>query len=129
MILGIGHDLCDVRRVEKVLKKFKSKFINKICTSEEINLSKRIIDKNNFYAMRFSVKEAFYKSLPSPIQKYCSWHDIELFKSKIGKPEIKMNSKIENHLWEYFKCSSIPIVHVSLSNEYPYVSSYVCISC
>ena len=38
-------------------------------------------DKNNFYAMRFSVKEAFYKSLPSSIQKYCSWHDIELFKN------------------------------------------------
>ena len=78
MILGIGHDLCDVRRVEKVLKKFKSKFTNKICTSDEINLSEKIIDKNNFYAMRFSVKEAFYKSLPSPIQKLVPLSQLKL---------------------------------------------------
>ncbi len=128
MIIGIGHDLCDIRRVEKVLSNYNNRFINRICTNNEIKFSKNIVNKINYFAMRFSVKEAFYKSLPIEVQPSSNWKDVELFKNHNGKPELVANEKILTSLNKHFDIEIKPIIHVSLSNEYPFVSSYVCIS-
>ena len=99
MILGIGTDIVKTSRIKTLLIKNKQRFLSRILTINEINLTS---DYNNidrltgYVAKRFAAKEACAKALGKGIGKYLSFHDVEIFKDINGKPYFEFNSKIKN---------------------------------
>lgn len=121
MILGIGCDLCDIRRIEDIIKQNKEVFLQKVfCESEIERLSKRQLVGSGF-AKVFAAKEAVVKALG--ITENISWQDIEVVKNEHGRPLVKLSGaadalavKLAYGAYE---------IHLSLSDEYPYAMAYV----
>ena len=128
MILGIGVDLCNIKRIKRLRKKFPERFEKKILSSRERRELGFRHDKDAYLAKRFAAKEATYKAFNFTEQNNLSWKDIEVLNDgKAGAPVIyirgtcldKLNEKLESH------CKSN--IHLSLTDEYPYVMAYVII--
>ena len=98
---------------------FRIKFLNKIFTKQEIEYCERKnIQKFQSYAVRFAAKEACYKALSSYIDFEYKWTDFEILNDNIGRPEIKLNFKIDN----------LESIDVSLSHEKKYaIANVTCI--
>ncbi|MEZ5692156.1 MAG: holo-ACP synthase [Rickettsiales bacterium] len=130
MIIGIGNDLTDIRRIEKLLENFGDKFENKIFTKTErdyANKKTTIINKAATYAKRFAAKEAFLKAIGSGMRDGLSWHDMEITNDKNGKPELSITGNTLKKL-EYMTTKNTTInIFLSLSDEYPYAQAFVII--
>ena len=90
MIIGIGQDICDVKRIELTINRFGDRFKNRIFTKEEIN---KCESRSNFidsYARRFAAKEACSKALGTGFRKGVFYRDIEVINLKSGKPTIEL---------------------------------------
>ena len=121
-IIGIGVDIIENSRFKKLIK--KKKFINRICSSKEIN---NFIKKNNkisYLSKRFSAKEAFVKALGSGFRNKLCFNDISILNDKRGKPYFLFNQKIKNILKNKYKLNKFK-VHLSLSDEKKHSVSYV----
>ncbi len=113
MIYGVGIDLVDVTRIEKILKsKASINFIKKIAHSQELKIKNK---KNNafFWASRFAAKEAMSKAMGSGIGKDISFKDFGVINEKNGKPKAILSVKLDRKL----KKLSIQKVHISISHE------------
>jgi len=123
----IGTDILQIKRIEKLYKKYKEHFIKRILTSEEIslinNLKEPLFIKS--VAKRFAAKEAFSKALGTGIGKECSFLDIKILNDERGKPIIKMNEKIKNYLYKI--ASKDFNVELSISDDYPLALAFVAI--
>ena len=121
-IFGIGVDIVDNSRFKKLFK--NKKFINRICSKEEINNLKKKQNKILFLSKRFSAKEAFVKSLGSGFRNNICFNDISILNDKKGKPYFLFNQKIKNILKKKYKINRFK-VHLSLSDEKKHSVSYV----
>lgn len=123
MILGIGCDICDIRRIEKILQSyFKEKFINRVFCQSEID--RTVIRKNleSSFAKIFSAKESVVKALGCT--EGISWKDIEIMKDYNGKPYVCLHGNA--NLLAQKKCNSGRYnIHLSISDDHPYALSYV----
>jgi holo-[acyl-carrier protein] synthase len=111
MILGVGIDIIEVKRIEKLAEK-NPRFLQKVFTPSEISYSHGKRNKHQHLAARFAAKEAFFKALGRRI----SWTDIELTNLSSGKPQLTIKSK------ERISFSSI---HVSISHLSDYAAAVV----
>ena len=93
MILGIGIDIVDNRRIKKTLERFGDKFKFKCFLSDEISRSDNLYNNYNSYAKRFAAKEACAKALGTGLSKAVFWKDIEIMNNEYGKPSIKLHNK------------------------------------
>ena len=121
-IIGIGVDIIENSRFKKLIK--KKKFINRICSSKEIN---NFIKKNNkisYLSKRFSAKEAFVKALGSGFRNKLCFKDISILNDRRGKPYFLFNQKIKNILRNKYKLIKFK-AHLSLSDEKKHSISYV----
>ena len=100
------------------------KFINKIYSETEINLSKKIKNKTNFFAKRFAAKEALLKSLGTGLSNGLSFRDISIKNNKKGQPFLIVNNKIKNIIKKKFKITKFKIF-LSLSDEKKHSIAYV----
>jgi len=121
-IFGIGVDIVDNNRFKKLFK--NKKFINRICSKEEINNLKKKQNKILFLSKRFSAKEAFVKSLGSGFRNNICFNDISILNDKKGKPYFLFNQKIKKILKKKYKINRFK-VHLSLSDEKKHSVSYV----
>ena len=121
-IFGIGVDIVDNNRFKKLFN--NKKFINRICSKEEINNLKKKQNKILFLSKRFSAKEAFVKSLGSGFRNNICFNDISILNDKKGKPYFLFNQKIKNILKKKYKINRFK-VHLSLSDEKKHSVSYV----
>jgi len=121
MISGIGIDIVDIRRIEKILLKSQEKFLEKYFTANEIRLSKKYKGKKyaSYFAKRFSAKEAVAKALGTGFGKSLAFKDIEVIKEKSGRPEIRLKGKATRLAGKNVK------FHISLSDEYPFAVAMV----
>ena len=121
-IIGIGVDIIENNRFKKLIK--KKKFINRICSSKEINILKKKSNKILYLSKRFSAKEAFVKALGSGFRNKLCFNDISILNDKKGKPYFLFNQKIKKILRN--KHSLIKFkAHLSLSDEKKHSISYV----
>lgn len=111
MIIGTGIDLVDITRIESALKKFGDKFIKRILTPYEYNLSEKSKDINTFVATRFAVKEAMSKALGTGMSHGISWKQIELINNEKGKPFIILYG----NALEYLRSLSGSNVNINIS--------------
>ena len=124
-IIGNGVDIIKNSRIKKLIK--NPKFLSRVFSKGEINDSKKIKNKINYFAKRFAAKEAFVKSIGIGFRKGINFNDIYIKKNKFGKPKIFYNSKIKKILHQKFKSKKYN-VFVSLSDEKNYSIAYVIIN-
>ena len=116
-IIGNGVDIIENKRIKKLLK--NKKFINRIFTKNEINQSKKLSNKTNYFAKRFAAKEALAKSLGTGFRKNLNFNDIEILNDKIGKPYYFKSKKINRIINQKFKVKKYNLF-LSISDEKDY---------
>ena len=124
-IIGNGVDIIKNSRIKKLIK--NPKFVSRIFTEDEINASRKIKNKTNFFAKRFAAKEAFVKSIGTGFRKGINFNDINVKNNKLGKPILSFNNNVRKILIEKFKSNKFS-VYVSLSDEKYYSIAYVIIN-
>jgi len=125
-ILGNGVDIVKNRRIKNSIK--NKKFIKRIYTLTEINISNsRKINKVEYFAKRFTAKEAFVKALGTGFSKNINFKDINIKNRKNGKPFININNKLKKIILNKFKISKLKCF-LSMSDEKNYSISFVIIS-
>jgi len=124
-ILGNGVDIVDNLRIKKSIK--NNNFIKRIFSEDEINESKNIKNKTNFFAKRFAAKEAFVKSLGTGFRNGINFKDISVKNNNLGKPELCLNKKIKSFLSEKLKYKKYKI-HLSLADEDKHSIAFVIIN-
>ena len=122
IIIGIGVDIVENNRFKKLIK--KKKFINRICSSKEIQYFKKNNKKISYLSKRFSAKEAFVKALGSGFRNKLCFNDISILNDKRGKPYFFFNQKIKKILKNKYKLIKFK-AHLSLSDEKKHSISYV----
>lgn len=132
-ILGIGSDISQISRIEKLLQKSPEKFCNKIFTTAEIeyaykreNLGLRAIAST--LAKRFAAKEACLKAIGSGMVEGISWHDMEIINdSGSGKPSIHVSGGVHQRIMESLKSENSQdfAIHLSLSDDGDYAQAFV----
>jgi len=124
-IIGNGVDIVENRRIKNSLK-IKG-FINRVFTQNEINKSKKLKNKTNFFAKRFAAKEAFVKALGEGFRNNINFNDIDISKDNKGKPSINISNNIKKFLKKKFKLNKYKIF-LSLSDEKKHSIAYVIIN-
>ncbi len=128
MILGIGVDLVDMRRIEHLLDKFGERFIQKIFTKEERSYATQSPHPQRVYANRFAAKEAAAKALGTGIREGIGWQDIEVSRASSGAPILYLHRKAYEKLVSQVPPGYTGVLHVSFTDEPPYSTAFVVIS-
>ena len=133
MILGIGSDIVDIRRIEKMLDDHGSRFEDRIFTAHEQRTAQsrqkagaQIVAAS--YAKRFAAKEACAKALGTGMQSGISWQDMEITNQENGAPTLQLTGVALARLQAMTPPQHRSTVHVSLSDDYPYAQAYVILS-
>jgi len=125
VILRTGIDIVDIRRIEKILKKYGDRFKNKCFLKSEINRFEKMQNNIQSYAKTFAAKEACSKALGTGLSQGIYWKDIELKNNKHGKPYLILHNKAAK-LLNAKKLTNTKI-EVSISDEKNYAISNVII--
>lgn len=128
MILGIGNDLVDCRRIEKTLKRFGSSFVTRVFTPQEQNRINQRFHQAAGYAKLFAMKEAILKALGTGLTNGIVWHDVEIFREFKGPPRVELSGRAEKVLKDHTPEGYIAHVHISVSDEWPYAQAFAIIS-
>ena len=124
-IIGTGVDIIENRRIKNSIK--NKRFINRIYSNSEINDSKKINNKTNFFAKRFAAKEAFVKSIGTGFKYGINFNDITVKNNKSGKPVLILNRKLKNLLKQRLNLKKFKI-NLSLADENKYSIAFVIIN-
>lgn len=119
MIIGIGSDIVQIPRIEKLITEFGDKFLNRIFTEEEQYHVQKFTDDHKicgYYAKRFAAKEACSKALGTGIRHGIAFTDFSIISDMEGKPEIKLFHKAREMLAARSYKTKI---HLTLSDDYP----------
>jgi holo-[acyl-carrier protein] synthase len=128
VILGIGHDICDQRRIAELLNRFDTRFINRILTKQEqAELAKRN-QKEAYFAGRFAVKEAVYKALAGADQSNMRWHHAATLSNSSGAPHLILSGACLAGAEALLPAGQDLRVFASISDEPPYSSAFVVLS-
>ena len=116
-IIGIGVDIIQNKRIKALIS--DKKFINKTFGTKEVKLSKKKLNKTNYFAKRFAAKEAFAKSLGTGFRNNLNFKDIEILNDKFGKPYFFESKKITKIIKRKFKIKKYDLF-LSNSDEKDY---------
>lgn len=128
MIIGIGNDLIDIRRIERTLERFGNRFVGRIFTEIERKKSDGHIDRSASYAKRFAAKEACSKALGTGFSKGVFWRDIGVVNLSGGQPTIVLTGGAANRLADLTPDGMTAKIDISLSDEPPLAEASVIIS-
>ena len=124
MILGIGTDLCEIRRIEQALERFGERFARRILVESELAVFQRRKKGGKgaaYLAKRFAAKEAFSKALGTGIQFPVNWHNVWVANDRSGKPMLEFSKPLA----ELLERRGIEKVHVSLTDEIGMACAFV----
>jgi holo-[acyl-carrier protein] synthase len=127
VIIGIGSDLCDIRRIEKSLERFGERFIGRLYTDVERARSERKGDRAASYAKRFAAKEACAKALGTGIRNGVFWRDMGVVNLRGGKPTLALTGGAARRLAELTPPGKTAAIHLSLTDDHPYAQAFVII--
>lgn len=128
MILGMGSDLCDIRRIEKTLERHPDRFVNRIFTGIERQKSDRRRNRAESYAKRFAAKEACAKALGTGFRKGVYWRDLGVVNLPSGKPTMALTGGAAEHLKALTPAGMIAQIDLTITDEYPLAQAIVIIS-
>ena len=128
MIVGIGNDLVDIRRIEKSLARFGDRFVQRIFTEVEQKRSEGRATRAASYAKRFAAKEACSKALGTGFRRGVFWRDMGVVNLKSGRPTITLTGGALTRLQEIIPAGMSPQIDLTLTDEYPMAQAIVIIS-
>jgi holo-[acyl-carrier protein] synthase len=127
MIIGMGSDLCDIRRIQKSLDRFGDRFIQRVYTPLEQAKAERRRNRADTYAKRFAAKEACAKALGTGMHQGVYWRDMGVVNLPSGKPTMKLTNGAADRLNALMPPGMTPVIHVSITDEHPYAQAFVII--
>tara|TARA_B100001121_G_C18659581_1_gene608167 strand:- start:380 stop:775 length:396 start_codon:yes stop_codon:yes gene_type:complete len=128
MIIGMGTDIIDITRIEKVINKFGDRFKNRVFTQREILKCEARKLSVNSYAKRYAAKEACSKALGTGFSNGVYWRDIEVINNKSGKPELLLHNGANLMLEKLLPQNTSSKIDLSITDEYPYAQATVIIT-
>jgi holo-[acyl-carrier protein] synthase len=127
MILGIGSDLIDIRRVEKTLERYGERFIARVFTDIERRKSEGRKMRAASYAKRFAAKEACAKALGTGLHQGVYWRDMGVVNLRSGKPTMALTGGAAARLESITPAGMLAVVHVTITDEWPLAQAFVII--
>jgi holo-[acyl-carrier protein] synthase len=129
MIIGLGSDVIDIRRIEKTLARFGERFTNRVYTERErARAERRPHERAASYAKRFAAKEACSKALGTGIRRGVFWRDMGVTNLPSGQPTMQLTGGAGLRLAELTPPDHKPLIHITLSDDYPIAIAFVIIS-
>lgn len=127
MIIGIGSDLIDIRRIEKSLNRHGQRFIQRIYTAVEQARSESRGARAASYAKRFAAKEACAKALGSGIAQGVFWRDMGVVNLASGKPTMALTGGAAERLATILPAGHRASIHLTITDEFPLAQAFVII--
>ena len=128
MILGVGTDIIDIRRLERVLERFEERFLNRIYTDLERQKSENRKNRVASYAKRFAAKEACSKALGTGFRQGVFWRDMGVMNLKGGKPTVVLTGGAALRLADITPAGMTTKIDISMTDEPPIAEAFVIIS-
>lgn len=127
MIIGIGSDLCDIRRIEKTIARHGERFTHRVFTQQERVRSEARHSSGPSYARRFAAKEACAKALGTGLADGVFWRDMEVVNDDGGRPTLRLTGGAAQRLAALLPEGHEAVVHVSLTDDPPLAQAFVVI--
>jgi len=128
MIIGIGSDMIDIRRIEKTLDRFGTRFTSRVFTEIEQRKSDRRLQRAASYAKRFAAKEACSKALGTGFSRGVYWRDLGVVNEPSGRPTLALAGAAKGHLERMTPPGHKAVVHLTITDDYPFAQALVIIS-
>lgn len=127
MILGIGSDLADIRRIAATLERFGERFEARVFTEAERARARRSPRPEEPYARRWAAKEACSKALGTGLRMGVAWREMEVVNLPSGQPTMRLSGGALARLQAMLPPGTAPFLHVSLTDDPPYALAFVVI--
>jgi holo-[acyl-carrier protein] synthase len=127
MIIGLGSDLIDIRRIEKTLARHGDRFTLRVFTEIERRKSDKRAQRAASYAKRFAAKEACSKALGTGLSHGVFWRDMGVVNLPTGAPTLKLTNGALRRLEQLTPEGKTAVVHLTMTDEYPYAQALVMI--
>jgi holo-[acyl-carrier protein] synthase len=128
MIIGIGTDLCDIRRIERTLERFGRRFIERLFDEAEQRKADRRPNPASSYAQSFAAKEACAKALGTGFRDGVFWRDMVVANHPSGQPYLILSGGAKARLDSLVPTGSKARIDISQTDEYPMAQAVVIIS-
>ena len=128
MIIGIGSDLIDIRRIEKTLERYGARFVARVFTEAEQAKSEGRLLRAASYAKRYAAKEACSKALGTGFRKGVFWRDMGVVNLPSGKPTLKLTGGAAARLAAMVPPGMVAEIELSMTDEPPMAQAIVIIS-
>ena len=128
MIIGIGSDLIDIRRIERTLERFGDRFVQRLYTPVEQGKSERRANRAASYARRFAAKEACSKALGTGFRRGVFWRDLGVVNLPSGKPTMALTGGAKVRLDEITPAGMVAQIDLSITDDDPLAQAIVIIS-
>ena len=127
MIVGIGNDLIDIRRIEKTLERYGDRFIARVFTEVEQRKSERRRARAASYAKRFAAKEACSKALGTGLRAGVFWRDMGVVNLSSGQPTMALTGGAAKRLACIVPAGMTPLIHLTITDDWPLAQAFVII--
>jgi holo-[acyl-carrier protein] synthase len=128
MIIGLGSDLIDIRRVEKTLDRFGDRFVQRCFTPIEQRKSDRRANRAASYAKRFAAKEACSKALGTGFRRGVFWRDLGVVNLRSGKPTMELTGGAQKRLQEMLPAGMKAQIDLTITDDHPLAQAIVVIT-
>ncbi len=128
MIIGLGNDIIDIRRIEKTLERYGERFIARIFTDIERRKSEDRATRAASYAKRFAAKEACAKALGTGLSRGVYWRDMGVVNLPSGRPTLRLTGGAARQLEAITPEGFEARIDLSLTDDFPLAAAIVIIS-
>jgi holo-[acyl-carrier protein] synthase len=127
LIIGIGSDLTDIRRIAATLERFGDRFESRLFTDHERARADRKAGRASSYAKRFAAKEACAKALGTGMRGGVFWKDMGVVNLPSGQPTLVLTGGAAARLARLVPAGRRGVIHLSLTDDHPYAQAFVVI--
>ncbi len=127
MIIGIGSDLIDIRRIQKTLDRFGDRFTHRVFTDIERAKAARRVEPAATFAKRFAAKEACSKALGSGIRMGVAWREMGVVNLRSGQPTLQLAGGALARLNAMIPEGHVPAIHLTMTDDHPLAQAFVVI--
>jgi len=128
MIIGIGSDLIDIRRIERTLERYGDRFVERVFTAEERRKAESRAHPAATYAKRFAAKEACSKALGTGFRQNVFWRDLQVVNLPSGKPTMLLTNGAKRRLDFITPAGMMAQIDLTITDEHPTAQALVIIS-
>jgi holo-[acyl-carrier protein] synthase len=127
MIIGLGNDMVDIRRIEQTLERYGMRFVARVFTDIEQKKSDRRTQRAASYAKRFAAKEACSKALGTGFRRGVFWKDMGVVNELSGRPTLQLTGGAKEQLERITPAGHIARIQLTITDDFPYAQAVVII--